>query len=45
MDDQTTLASLHQTVADTRVQTDEMRKTTLAKKARASPSGLVSAGP
>lgn len=32
MDDQTTLASLHQTVADTRVQTDEMRKTTLAKK-------------
>ncbi len=32
MEDQTTLASLHQTVADTRAQTDEMRKTTLARK-------------
>lgn len=32
MDDQTTLASLHQTVVDTRIQTDEMRKATLAKK-------------
>ncbi|MFL5679063.1 MAG: murein hydrolase activator EnvC family protein [Chloroflexota bacterium] len=32
MDDQTTLASLHQTVADTRSETDELRKVTAAKK-------------
>ncbi|HKG57528.1 MAG TPA: peptidoglycan DD-metalloendopeptidase family protein [Candidatus Limnocylindrales bacterium] len=32
MNDQTTLASLHQTVVDTRTQTDEIRKVTAAKK-------------